>query len=208
VVNGDGTGDGAYAPARARVAPAWRPDAAHVLAYADLGGRVRVAAVDSRRELWRTGPIARVRELAWSPDGRRLLAATPRRLLVFDRRGRLLVRRELPAGLVADDVAWAPRGNRIAVVRRDPAARRSEVVLLRPGGRARLLFTDAGRFGTLAWSPSGRRLLVPWREADQWLFLAPEPGGRTTAVANIARQFGPRAGRPAFAGSVEWCCAG
>jgi hypothetical protein len=208
IVNGDGTGDRRYGAARGRVAPAWRPDAAHVLAYADLGGRVRVAAVDSRRELWRTGPIARVRELAWSPDGRRLLAATPRRLLVFDRRGRLLVRRELPAGLVADDVAWAPRGGRIAVVRRNPAAGRSEVVVTRPRGRPRMLFTGPGAFGTLAWSPNGRRLLVPWPEADQWLFLAPGAGGRTAAVGNIARQFAPRAGRGAFAGSVEWCCSG
>jgi hypothetical protein len=206
VVNGDGTSDHRYGAARA-VAPAWRPGAGHVLAYVDARARVRVVAVDSRRELWRTAPVRGVRELAWSPDGR-LLVATARALVIRGPAGRVIARHTLPAGLVADDVAWAPRGNRIAVVRRDPAARRSEVVLLRPGGRARLLFTDAGRFGTLAWSPSGRRLLVPWREADQWLFLAPEPGGRTTAVANIARQFGPRAGRPAFAGSVEWCCAG
>jgi dipeptidyl aminopeptidase/acylaminoacyl peptidase len=137
-----------------------------------------------------------------------LLVARARTLVIRGRTGRVLARRALPPGRWADDVAWAPRGNRIALVRRDPVARRSEVVLLRPGGRERLLFTDAGRFGTLAWSPTGRRLLVPWREADQWLFLVPEPGGRTTAVANIARQFGPRAGRPAFAGSVEWCCPG
>jgi hypothetical protein len=72
--------------------------------------------------------------------------------------------------------------------------------------RARPLFTGPGRFGPVAWSPTGRRLLVPWPEADQWLFLAPGRGA-TTAVANIARQFGPRAGRPDFPATVEWCCA-
>jgi hypothetical protein len=58
----------------------------------------------------------------------------------------------------------------------------------------------------VAWSPSGRRLLVPWPEADQWLFLSTD-GGRIAAVANIRRQFaaGPR--RSAFPDAVEWCCA-
>jgi Tol biopolymer transport system component len=206
VVNGDGTGDRRHGPARARVAPAWRPDAAHVLAYVDARDRVTVVAVDSGRVLWRTRPAPGVRELAWSPDGRRLLVAQARRLDVLGRGGRLTARRTLPAGAVADDVAWAPRGRTLAFVRRFTAGR-SEVVLTRARGRARVLFGGPGRFGTLAWSPSGRRLLVPWPDADQWLFLAPA-GGRTTAVANIARQFGPRAGRPAFADAVEWCCPG
>jgi hypothetical protein len=202
IVNGDGTGDRAQGRARPGVAPAWRPDDRHVLAYADGRARVRVVVVDSRRELWRSGRVAGVRELAWSPDGRRLLAATARRLLVFARDGRLLARRELSARLAVDDVAWAPRGRRIAVVRRNAAAGRSDVVVT-GRHRSRLLFSGSGRFGDVAWSPDGRRLLVPWPDADQWLFL----GDRTTAVANIARQFAPRAGRRTFAGAVEWCCA-
>jgi hypothetical protein len=206
VVNGDGTGDHRHGPARTRVAPAWQPGSGRVLAYVDGRDRVSVVNVDSRRILWRSGREAGVRELAWSADGRRLLVAKARALHVRDGRGRVIARRALPPGFVADDVAWAPRGDRFAMVRRDVAAGRSEVVLTRARGRARVLFTGPGRFGTLAWSPAGRRLLVPWPEADQWLFLAPA-GGRTAAVANIARQFGPRAGRPAFAASVEWCCA-
>ena len=202
IVNGDGTGDRRHGTARMAVAPAWRPDDDHVLAYADRLGRVRVVAVDSGRELWRTAPVPGLRELAWSPDGRRLLIAAAHRLELRARGGRRVAGRELPAGRVADDVAWAPTGRTIALVRRDTAARRSEVLV----GR-RLLFTGPGRFGALAWSPTGRRLLVPWPQADQWLFLSPR-GGRTAAVANVARQFGARAGRPAFASRVEWCCPG
>ena len=206
VVNGDGTGDRALGVARP-LAPAWRPDRTHVLAYVDGRGRVRVVAVDSGRELWRIGPVAGAQELAWSPDGSRLLVATPRRLLVYGGGGRLRANRLLPGGLVTDDVAWSPRGDRVAVVRRGAA--RSDVVLTQPDGtaRQRLLFSGSGRFGRVAWSPSGRRLLVPWPEADQWLFLSAD-GGRIAAVANIRRQFaaGPR--RAAFPDAVEWCCAG
>ena len=86
----------------------------------------------------------------------------------------------------------------------------SDVLLVDPAGRARdrVLFSGPGRFGRLAFSPDGRQLLVPWPEADQWLFLSVARGGHVGAVANIARQFarGPRPGP--FPDAVEWCCAG
>jgi hypothetical protein len=206
IVNGDGTDDRRFAAAR-RVAPAWRPDDKYVLAYVDRRERVRVVAVDSGRELWRTGPVPGVRELEWSPDGRRLLIATAATLRLRDRDGRPAGRRELPRGLMVDDVAWAPRGGRVAVVRH--GAERSEVVLADLTGkrRQRMLFTGSGRFGAVAWSPNGRRLLVPWPDADQWLFLDSRGGARIMAVGDITRQFagGPRRG--AFPGTVAWCCS-
>jgi dipeptidyl aminopeptidase/acylaminoacyl peptidase len=176
-----------------------------VLAYVDRRWRVRVLAVDTGRELWRTRPLRDgVTQLAWSPDGTRLLVATPVPWLLLGRDGLLLGRRSLPAGFVADNFAWAPDGRRLALVRRNE--RRSEVVLVRPGRGSRVLFTGSGRFGRLAFAPDGRRLLVPWPAADQWLFLSTSPGGRIGAVANIARQFaaGPRRGP--FPDAVEWCC--
>jgi len=196
IVNGDGTADRLFAVAR-HVPPAWRPDAAHVLAYVDRERRIRVVAADSGRELWRSRPRSRVFELAWSPSGRRLVAASPRRLLVFGRDGRPLTARKVAGARVVDDVAWSPHG-RLTVVRRGPA--RSDVVV---GGR--VLFSGPGDFGRVAWSPNGRRLLVPWPAADQWLFLGAD-GGRTAAVANIARQFSGRPARRAFPDAVEWCC--
>jgi hypothetical protein len=197
VVNGDGTDDRTLAAATAAVAPAWRPDTAHVVAYADRRDRVHVVPVDGGRELWRSS-VPGVFELAWSPDGRRLVAATPRRLVVLGRNGRRLAVRTLPRGVVADSVSFSPRG-RLAVVRR--GAGRSDVVV---GGRS--LFSGPGRFGRVTWSPSGGRLLVPWPEADQWLFLAAD-GGRAAAVANIERQFARGPARHAFPDAVEWCCA-
>jgi len=257
IVNGDGTGDRGYATARADVAPAWRPDAQHVLAYADPRGRVEVAAVDTRRRLWRSAPLGNLVALAWTADGERLVAATRRRVAIFDRAGRLRAASEAPAGFEIASAAAAPSGRAVAFVRQDGAAARSEVVLIRVAGERsavrgqradgaaaagersavrgqradgaaaagersavrgqradgavavgeRSLFTGPGRLGAPAWSPDGRALLVPWPEADQWLFLRTRAGGRPAAVANIARQFTPGSPRPSFPRSVEWCCA-
>lgn len=211
IVNGDGSADRRYAGARRGVAPAWRPDGAHVLAYVDARDRVNVVAVDTRRRLWRSGPLAGPAALAWSPDGRRLLAVTRRRLVLFGAAGRRLTSRAMPSGTVAQDAEWAPRGGVVAIARRVTAAGRSEVLLLRGtrGLRGRVLFTGPGRLGDLAWSPAGDRLLIGWPEADQWLFLRPirpRGAGRLAAVGNIARQFTPGVASPPFPRSVQWCC--
>ena len=84
--------------------------------------------------------------------------------------------------------------------------RRSYVLLTGAGGRPRLLFSGSGRFGRMAFSPAGRRLLVPWPDADQWLFLSTDRPGAFTAVANIERQFAGGPHRRASADAVEWCC--
>ncbi|HEV2787217.1 MAG TPA: hypothetical protein VGV67_12545 [Solirubrobacteraceae bacterium] len=207
IVNGDGTGDRRYGTASARVAPAWRPGSGHALAYADSGGRVRVAAVDARRQQWRSTPLRGLRRLAWSPGGERLLALTATRLVVFDDDGDVMQERGLGAAGRAQDAAWAPSGGRIALLRHDPRRERSDIVLMTSGGQ-RLLFSGPGRFGRLAWSPDGRRLLVPWPQADQWLFLRAGTAPRVTAVANIAAQFHPGASHPRFPANAGWCCPG
>jgi hypothetical protein len=209
IVNGDGTGDRLLAATHAGVAPEWRPDAKHVLAYVDRRGRVKLVAVDSGRRLWHSGPLPDgPTALAWSPDGGRLLVVTRRRLVILGARGRRLLSRAIPQGFAVTGAQWRPRGAQIAIVRHDAAGRRSELVLAEAdrGLRERVLFTGPGRFGAPAWSPAATRLLLPWPDADQWLFLRPGFGPRLTAVANIAAQFAPGGGAAAFPRSVQWCC--
>ena len=64
-----------------------------------------------------------------------------------------------------------------------------------------------GWFTDVAWSPDGTRLLVPWRSADQWLFIQPA-GGSVSAVGAISGAFSP--GHPAgapFPRPAGWCCS-
>jgi hypothetical protein len=207
IVAGDGTGDHRYAAAGA-VAPAWRPGARHVLAYADPASRITVAAVDTRRRAWHSAPLAGLVQLAWSPRGDRLLALTGRRMLLFDAAGRRVAARSLPGSAAAAQAAWAPDARHVALVRRGAAAGGSEVMVVAASGKlpARPLFRGPGRLAGLAWSPDGRTLLLGWADADQWLFLRPSERKPFTAVAGIARQFSPGASRPPFPSGVAWCC--
>lgn len=208
IVNGDGSGDRRFARARAAAAPAWRPGAGHVLAYADAQGGVTVADVDTGRHLWRSGPLSGVYGLAWSPDAAGLVVVTARAILVLEDDGDPWATLGLEARTRASSVTWAP-GDEIAVVLRNAPANRSELVLLAPGGlRHRVLFTAPGRLGPAAWSPDGRVLLAPWDDGDQWLFLAPERRRRLVeTVDDVAAQFAP-GGTPArFPSGAEWAPA-
>ena len=200
IVNGHGR-------ARRDVAPSWRPDAGHVVAYVDGRHRVAVVAVDARRRLWRTAPVGGVVDLDWSPDGRRLSVLTDRRLLLFDRAGRRRSARAVPAELSARAADWAPGGERMAVVGDHRASGRSGVLLI-DSERAPLptpALSGPGRLGSPVWSPDGRRLLVSWPHADQWLFLT-AGRGRSAAVADMTSQFPAGRRRRAFPDAVEWCC--
>jgi hypothetical protein len=207
-VNGDGSGDHRYAAARAAIAPAWSPRPGHVLAWVDPRSRVHVDAVDTRRVIWRTGPIEDIRALLWSPSGDRLLIVSAHRLTLLRRGAIEFAQRELPTGMVARGAAWSPNGS-VALVRRDHAANRSDVVVFDPASTHEPppLFSGAGTLGPVRWSPDGRLLLLPWPAADQWLFLAPHGHRPVRAVADVARQFAPGADRPRFPAAVEWAPA-
>ena len=204
VVNGDGTGDHRYSGAT-RVAPAWRPGARHVLAYLDARRRVQVTAVDTHRRLWRSSPIAHPVALAWSTGGGRLLVLKRNRAVVYDAAGRHVASQEI-AGVRS--AAWSPRAPEVALVRTDAAVGTSSLVLLDPAHppKARTLFSGPGTFGAPAWAPDGRSVLLPWPDAGQWLFLRTRGSRRTTAVANIARQFSSGTSAPRFPDEVAWCC--
>ena len=96
----------------------------------------------------------------------------------------------------------ARSGSLVAVARRSGTS--SEVALMAPGARDRVLFRADGRFTRLRFSPSGRWLLVAWPQADQWVFLRPGATGARSVLAapGVTRRIGSR-GFPQLSG---WCC--
>jgi hypothetical protein len=205
VIAGDGTGARVLAPSVLPIAPAWRPRAAHELAWVGSSGRLHVLDVDTARRGGRvTRGLPDARALAWAADGRRLLVRSGKRFLLADPRGGRTRPLGLPSGHRATLAAWSPIAPRVmAVVARTPE-RLTEVRVLRPahGGRrtGRRVFATTGRLGSLAWSPDGRRLLVLWTAGDQWLVLPAGGRRRVVAVAAVSRFFG---GPPLVEG---WCC--
>lgn len=192
VVAGDGTGDRTIGPA-ARVAPAWRPGPGHVVAYATRGKAV-VYDVDTGRILLRTPP-GLPQKLAWSDDGKLLLVFRPFGLRVYDRRGRIVLQDD-PSDATHDaDAVFAPGTHRLVIIRIHGLA--SDVFTGRDG---RLLYRGSGALRQLAFSPSGRWLLVTWPTANQWVFVRVARPRQIVGAARISTQFGgyPRA--------VSWCC--
>jgi WD40 repeat protein len=184
VVAGDGTHDVDLCaePAAAQVAPAWRPGAGWVLAYAATRGRVYVLDAAGCSLLWRSAPYPAPRLLAWSSDGSRLALVTADKLVVFQS-GHPVVR--FLRGVAA--AAFEPGTHRLALVRD------GELLLLdadHPLARPRRIFAGAGRFTDLAWSPGGRWLVLAWKSADQWLFIRSTAAGRLVAYNSITQQFG------------------
>jgi hypothetical protein len=172
VVAGDGTGDVELARA-ARVAPAWQPER-HVVAYATRYGSVAVVDVDSRAVL-AVHAARGVRELAWSPDGKQLVAVTPEFVQIWKSGGPQLMLRL--AGVQA--IAFA-RDGRLALLH-------GRNVFVYGANEAGNVFSAPGRLAGLAWSPNGRWLVTSLPSADQWIFVG---GRRLRAVLNIERQFG------------------
>jgi hypothetical protein len=196
VVAGDGSGDHAVASADPRVAPAWRPDdRRRALAYVDAAGAVRLVAADSGRAL--AAPFHRGFRptlLAWSADGRRLLAMNPVRLVVLDARLRPVGPTMRPGSSSAfATAAFAAGGHALLVLRHTNGSGRTRLELRAPGKPVRSLETLVGDLHGLAPSPDGRTVLVGWGAADQWLLVPTIAGKRTTRVTGLTRTFGSAA---------------
>jgi hypothetical protein len=216
VVAGDGTGDASLATGVGIAPPAWRPGAGHQLAFVDRAGRVRVVETDSRALIWRSAEGTVPTQLAWSADGRLLLAVAPTGLRLFEAGGRLLSTTDMPPGTLADGAAFRPTSDGFALATHTLKRDTSRLTLVRLGKGAtveRVLLSGAGRFGDLAWSPDGQWLLATWPSANQWVFIRAgerRRGGieKLLAVANIAQQFAPGSiERPRFPRLGGWCCA-
>jgi hypothetical protein len=185
VVAGDGRGDVALidAPSLRRSPLAWKPGRADALAYV-VDDVLRVVSTRARgEELWSVRVPPPLVSLDWSDDGTRLLALSRRQLAVFAP-GRASSRVSLPRGTVGVAAAFEPRSRSIATVVYSPRLNRSDVRL-----GARVLFSGTGRFTGLAWSPDAAWLLVPWRDADQWVFVSTDGSRRIRAVSRVSAQF-------------------
>jgi hypothetical protein len=209
VVAGDGTDDRRLDAAE-DVAPAWKPGSEHVLAYVAKGGNVNVVNTDSGAALWTGGEsAASAQVLEWSTDGRRLVTA-PRYdvgfgLAVFDGFGRRRQFLLFPGRLV--DLAVAPSGHQIALVRR--MGPRSELLIVDADSlrKHQIVFSGKGRFSDIEWSPDGRWLLLGWASADQWLFIRSADVSKIKAVSSLRIQFDPGGtGLGAFPRIEGWCC--
>jgi hypothetical protein len=202
-VGGNGEGDRTLRRGAAPVTPAWRPQVRHVLVYARKRGGLEAVHVDSGFTLWRTAAgtgLERVRELEWSRDGRRLVALSARSVTVLGADGRLLRTVSLPAA--AREFAVHRSGRRAAVAVGGTVATRVLDVPLDGSGAPRALFQ--GDVDGLAWSRDGRRLLLAWRDADEWLVLGPN-GRVRRALHGVTAELGAAGGFPRLAG---WCCPG
>jgi hypothetical protein len=199
----DGTGDPAtdrrVRRGAAAVTPAWRPDSDRILAYATAGGAIETVDVATGRTLWRA-PSGAPLALAWSRDARHLVALSSRAVTVLGAPGRVLRTIALPAAGL--ELALHPSGRRAAVSVKGASGMRVLNIPLDGAGRPRQLFQ--GDVAGLAWSRDGRRLLLGWRDADQWLLLG--PGGRVRrALHGVSAELGAAGGFPRVAG---WCCPG
>lgn len=205
VVGGDGRGDESlFSTPDVPSAPlAWAPGSQRVLAHATQGIlRVLDVAADGE-EMW-SATVPQPRFLAWSDDRQRVVVVSANVLVVFDRNGRRLFRRELPGTVTA--VSVRPNGHEAAVAARLRGSTRSEIFVFsldRRDAPQRRLFGGVGEFSSIAWSPDARWLLAAWDAADQWVFVRARGAPKLTAVANVTEQFGG-----SFPRVEGWCCAG
>ena len=222
VVDADGSGDSLLDPRVAPVAPVWSPFGLHQLAYVDAGGRLRLLDADSRRALDTAGALPGATTIGWAPSGSPILEASPRALrtrpvAIGKLAGKvgLGAPRDvaLPAGATVEAAAFSPQSSTIAAILGLPAQGdrpvRSEVVLIDPAdGTPHTLLGVPGHLTGFLWSPDGSRLLVSWRELDEWLFLPARGHGVGKRFGPISAEFAPGARADTeFPRTEGWCCA-
>jgi hypothetical protein len=208
---GDNARDWRLARATAAAAPAWKPLAApaeQVLAFA-AGGRVRIVAVDRRRQLGATPVESAPREIWWAAGGRRLVTVAADAVRIHGPRGRLLRTVALSPGSRATGAAVAPGGRRLALIAERGSTSSLLVMRVDRPGEPRSLFSARGRFAGLTWSVDGSLLVVGLPQADQWLYLRPGGAGGPRSVRRVRERFdgGLEPRRGTFPRPAGWCYA-
>ena len=196
LVAGDGTGDRLLirpAQARSRGGPAARASSRSCRPAGCVSSTSTPAVSSGGR-----GPACGSRARARVVERRKAVArAPPTSLRVYDDRGRVTARDDPSDSTQDADAAFRPGTHEVAVIRLHGA--QSTVFRLATGDP---LFNGTGTFDQVTWSPDGRRLLVTWPTADQWVFVPARGPRRVEAVANVSAQFRS----PAFPRVEGWCC--
>jgi hypothetical protein len=217
IVAGDGTGDRLLARSTAPVAPAWSPQGDPGLAYASGSGAVRIVNSETGKILTAVPALPDLYRLTWGANASAILEASPRALRLREVRARKLASAPgldegrmlpLPPGVSLTGAALAPERQAVAAVVTHwrEHGTYSEVLVFAPGAeQPRSLLTVPYSLGEVAWSPDGRRLLVAWPGANQWLFL-PVGLGKPRAVADISRAFSSDGRAASFPRIEGWCC--
>lgn len=174
VIAGDGSGDSDRLIARnvPPLPPAWRPVSdsglgaggglgPFVLTYVDGAGHPRSVDAD-------TGERVPLR-----PGDHRRLEAEP----------------SASPSAETEDRALSPDGAQIA--RLDHVGSRDRLIVTKRGGGGRVLFAAHGRLVGPTWAPDGRRVLVGWPAADQWLFIDVDHPSDVRSFGHISEQFDP-----------------
>jgi hypothetical protein len=228
VIAGDGSEDRLLAgsttagtPPDARISPAyvppaWSPTGADALAYVTGAARLRILDSETGAVLAGAPALGRIVWMDWADGGRKILEASPgtvrlRPVLPAGNPSRPALgkarRLQLPPRATVNDAALAPQTPIVAVslTHWRKHGTYSEVLIFRPGQGPRTLLSVPGSLWQVEWSPDGKRLLIAWPGADQWLFL-PLGRGKGQAIANISKAIAP-SGRPtSFPELQGWCC--
>lgn len=228
VIAGDGSEDrllagstAAGTPPDARISPAyvppaWSPTGEDALAYVTGAGRLRILDSETGAVLAGAPALRRITWMDWADGGRKILEAAPatirlRAVLPAGHPSRPALgkarRLHLPPRATVNDAALAPQTPLVAasITHWRKHGTYSEVIVFEPGHGTRTLLSVPGSLGQVEWSPDGKRLLIAWPGADQWLFL-PLGRGRGRAIADISRAIAP-SGRPTSFPELEgWCC--
>jgi Tol biopolymer transport system component len=196
IVNGDGTADHLLTRDVRPGPSAWQPST-HALAYVNRAGDIQIANVDRRNRSATVQTRSTPRQLEWTSDGKRLIAVESHAVEVFWQRGPRIGGLDRGTERVVA-ASISPSGKSIAFI--ETKGGRSTLQLTGVlGGPTGPVFSGAGTFSSVIWSPDGRWLILDWESADQWLFIR-SPVKKIGAVSNIRVNFGENA---TLAG---WCC--
>ena len=216
LIDGAGEGDRELSERVAPVAPAWMPvpyadESRNVLAYADPGGQVVALDVDTGVELTSIATHGPLISLEWL-DRNRILAVERDGLEILRIDDPSIRKLPTPGGGRIDGAAVSRGSDRIAILTRSGAreSARSSLVLIGSdslGGGGKRVFSGSGHYEGPTFSPDGSRILLGWRETDQWLFISPDPSVDPIAVGDIASQFDPGSrGGSRLPRIKGWCC--